>query len=32
VLALEQVDEAFQRLVDRRVQGKLLLALDAQGA
>jgi NADPH2:quinone reductase len=32
VLALERVDEAFQRLVDRRVQGKLLLALDAQGA
>ena len=27
VLALEQVNEAFQRLVDRQVQGKLLLAL-----
>jgi NADPH2:quinone reductase len=27
VLALEQVNEAFARLLDRRVQGKLLLAL-----
>ncbi len=27
-LALERVNEAFQRLVDRRVQGKLLLALN----
>lgn len=27
VLALEEVNEAFQRLVDRRVQGKLLLDL-----
>lgn len=27
VLKLEEVNEAFQRLVDRRVQGKLLLAL-----
>jgi NADPH2:quinone reductase len=27
VLALEQVNEALQRIVERRVQGKLLLAL-----
>jgi D-arabinose 1-dehydrogenase-like Zn-dependent alcohol dehydrogenase len=27
VLALEDVNEAFQRLTDRRVQGKLLLDL-----
>src|SRR5581483_6346204 len=29
VLALEQVNEAFQRLTERRVQGKLLLELGA---
>jgi NADPH2:quinone reductase len=29
VLPLEQVNEAFQRLVDRRVQGKLVLDLSA---
>jgi NADPH2:quinone reductase len=31
VLALDQVNQAFERLADRRVQGKLLLDLAAEG-